>query len=256
MGTCRFILTNYAETATVKNGTGGSPTPPARTEVSPFVMERALNSDRRSLWKLGAANAGTEWQVDLDLGSAKAVDGAAVHGISCPGGTISAIWVGYVDDTVYPSIAYVPIQALTMNGRDAGLDFASFTKRYWFFLIYATAAPVLGRLVLGPVTDLGLAPNFGALSAPRQNRLEQVGEDGSVTLNVLGHPGHDFELEFNPCTQAKRDAVAALHNYPGTLTYFDPEDRCFETILRDGRPDPRRVGADAYSVSLEMTRLP
>lgn len=256
MATSRFIITNHAETATVKNGTGGSPTPPARTEVSPFVMERALNADRRSLWKAGAANSGADWQVDLDLGSAKAANGAAAHGISCPGGVISAVWIGYINDTVYPSSNYVPIQTLPLNGRDAGDDFAQFTFRYWFFLIQATAAPVIGRLVLGPVVDIGLAPNPGSESSPYQHRLEQVAEDGSVTLNVLGHPGHDFALNFDPCLNTHRDTLRTVAAHPGSVTYLDPEGKCFEALVRGGRPRGASVASTASRVSLEMSRLP
>lgn len=255
MATCRFIVTNYAETATVKNGTGGSPTPPVRTEVSPFVMERALNADRRSLWRAGAANDGSDWLIDLDLGSAKAVNGAAALGLSCPGGVINSIWVGYIDDTVYPSANYVPIQTLPLNGRDAGDDFAEFTKRYWFFLISATAPPVIGRLVLGPVVDIGLAPNPGSESSPRQNRLEQVDETGGVTLNVLGPPGHDFVLSFEPCLNSHRDLLRTVASHPGTVTYLDPENLCYEVLVRGGVPRGAPVGVGASAVSLELVRV-
>lgn len=257
MSTCRFVVTNLAETATVKNGTGGSPTPPARSEVSPFVMERALNADRRSLWKCGAQNAigTTGWQKDLDLGSAKLVQAAAVHGISCPGGAITSVWIGYIDDSVYPSSNYVPVQALAANGRDYGVVLTNaLTKRWWFLLVDATAAPLIGRVVLGALTDVG-APNPGAEASPVQNRIEQVGADGSLTLNTLGPPGQDIVLSFDPCLNATRDALHAVCAHPGTLSYFGSDGKCLEVFARRGRPATAGVNSRMSSVALELARV-
>ena len=257
MATARFILANMAETATWKNGTGGSPTPPARSEVAPFTMERALNADRRSLWKLGAPNDGSDWLADLDFGSAKTVSGAAVHGISCPGGVISAVWIGYINDTVYPSTLYVPIQAMPLNGRDAGATFGPFTYRYWFLIFQATAAPVVGRVKLGEVVDIGNAPDPGSNSTPSQNRIEQEMEDGSFNINELGEPGHDFSLSFDPVLPATRDKLESLHRHRGSLTYFDPRNRCFEVVLRQGARMPTSSrGPNADAVAPELARLP
>lgn len=254
----RFILTNYAETATVKNGTGGSPTPPARTEVAPYVMERALTPDRRTVWQAGAANAAGDWEMDLDLGSAKAVRAVAVHGVDCPGGTITDIWVGYINDTVYPSANYVVVDNLERNGRDFGLVLSQvFTYRYWFLVVDATAAPVIGRVVLGALTDVGLGPNPGARMSPHQNRLEQENEDGSVTILELGHPGHEFEYSFAPVLPAHRDLVESLSAVRGTFTHFDPRGRCFEVWLRNrARVESSRDGVDVDSVSIQLARVP
>lgn len=257
MATCRFVLTNVAENATVLNGTAGSPTPPVRSELAPFTMERALNPDRRSLWRAGAANdvsAGTDWQLDIDLGSAMAVNVATLHGLSCPGGAITAVGAGYLDS--YPSGTYVLIGGMLLNGRDAHMVFSTFTKRYWTFLIQATAAPVVGRVVLGQTVDLALAPNPGSESSPFRNRAEQELEDGSFNINELGSPGHSFALTFDPASASTRIALESLHGVPGSLTYIDPRDRCFEVLLRQGRVGERRIGTAHDGLSIEMARLP
>lgn len=259
MGTCRFILGNYAATALIKNGSGGSPTPPVRSEVAPFVMDRALNGHRRSLWKAGAQNSTigiSGWQLDLDFSLDREVTGVALHGITCPGGEITGITPFYLE--AYPGgpSDYIGTQPVTFNGRDAQAYFPNLAERYWSILIEATAAPVIGRIVIGSLLDLGVAPNPGSQSSEHQNRLEQVADDGSVTLLELGYPGHDFTLNFDPCTAAVRGMLQAIAAHPGSVTYIDPEDRCFEVFVRGARPDTSSVNTSMYSVSLEMARLP
>ena len=256
MATARFILANLAENATLLNGTGGAPTPPVRSEVSPFTMERALNSERRSLWKAGAQNSvgSPGWQLDLDLGAAASINAAAVHGIRCPGGVINAIAAGYLD--TYPSLTYVYIGGMVLNGRDAHITFSTFSKRYWSFFIDATAAPIIGRVKLGTILDIGLAPNPGSESSPFRNRVETQLEDGSISLNELGDPGHDFSLAFDPVTPIYRDRLESLHAHPGTLTYIDPRNRCFETFLRQGRVGSTSNGENAAGNRVEMGRCP
>lgn len=259
MGTCRFVLNNFAEAATVKSGTGGTPPAAVRSEVAPFVMERCLNADRRSLWKSGAQNAtgAAGWQIDLDLGGVKAVQYAGIHGIDCPGGIVQGIWIGATVNDTNVGDADLVIHSLTANGRDYGYPIGTFSKRYWWLYVQATAAPVIGRLVLGTLTDLGLAPNPGAESTPFRNRLEQGFPGGSFNLNELGDPGRDFSLSFDPvASQSQWDAIEQLSGYAGSLIYLDPADRAFEVIIRGGRVRCTRSGAELQTRSLEMARLP
>lgn len=253
MATCRFILANKAQTATILNGSGGGA--PARTEVSPFVMERLLNADRRSLWKAGAPTytAPNQWQIDLDLGSAQDVNAAALHGLSCSGGVISAAGVFYYN--TYPTV-FIGIGGMALNGRDAGMSFSTFNKRYWSILIEATGTPTLGRIVLGTLTDIGLAPSPGSRSSPRRNRIEQELEDGSLNINEIGFPGHDFAFNFQVATPAYRTLLEAVQAAGGTITYFDPRGRWFEIFIRRGQLECARLGEDADSLALEAGRLP
>lgn len=266
MGTCRFILTNLAAGATVLNGTGGAGWPMPRSEVSPFVVERSLNSERRSLWRSAAAYdplglGGFDRSVDLDLGNAVTINAAAVLGCSTPVGNIPYAEVGFYN--AYPPTSQLAISLLQINGRDAGIDFSSlaFTKRYWYLRVdgsgtSAAEAPTVGRLVLGQVYDLGMAPNPGSESTPFRNRLEQGQQDGSIHVHELGYPGHDFTLNFEPVTPAQADLVLALNSARGSVIYIDPDDRFFEVIIRGARIRNIRHYAGVRGVSLEMSRLP
>lgn len=261
MGTCRFVLNNLAENATIKNGSGGSPTPPARSEVAPFVMERALRDDRRSLWKTGAPNDvfyfGVGYQADIDLGSAGLVSSISLHGLSCPGGSLSSLEVGYF--TSYPSITPNPTGNLNLSSttpRDLGLRFTEVGARYWYVVIHASAAPVIGRVKIGALLDLGIAPNPGSTSSPFRNRLEQVLEDGSVIVNEVGYPGRDIGLNFDPITPATGAQLETIQRFPGPVTYYDQDDNCFECIVRGGRVELARVGGGLLSAQLNLTVLP
>lgn len=260
MANARFLLTNLAASATVKNGTGGSPTPPARSEVSPFVMERVLNDDRRSLWKLDAPNdtiVGGSYQLDLDLGSSQAATCMGLHGLSCPGGEITAISFGFM--STYPTSSYVeilPVTGATTLERDVVVTFPSVSKRYWYYWIEATAAPVVGKVSLGTHLDVGAAPNFGSSFTPFRNRIEQTLEDGSVLVNELGDSGGDFSLSFSPVTLATFANFRTLQQARGTMIYIDPDENGYEVFLKGGRLQSSKLGGDLYSVSLELGRCP
>jgi len=258
VATCRFILGNLAETATVKNGSGGGA--PARSEASPLVMERALNPHRRSLWKGGSANCilgYTAYQLDIDvgfIGGAQQCTAAAIHGLSSNIQLADLYTLAAYPGTV-PD--YVGLDSVTVSGRDAHSVFPSLASQYWSLVLTTSSGPpTVGRLVLGSLVDLGVAPNPGSQSSEHQHRLEQVAEDGSVTLLELGYPGHDFTLNFDPCSQAVRTKLRAIAAHRGSVTYIDPENRCFEVFVRGGRPDTSSVNTSFSSVSLEMARLP
>lgn len=260
MANARFLLTNLASTATVKNGTGGSPTPPARTEISPFTMERALNDDRRSLWKLDAPNDvifGGSYQLDLDLGSSKAVTCMGLHGLSCPGGEITSISFGSMNS--YPTSSYSELGFASGAGvlaRDVVVTFPSTAKRYWYFWVEATASPVIGKVSLGTHLDIGAAPNFGSEFAPFGNRIEQTLEDGSVLVNELGDDGGDFSLSFQPVENIVLANLNLVQQTRGTVVYIDPDDNGYEVFLKGRRLRIARLGGGLYSAGLDLGRCP
>lgn len=260
MANARFLLENKLATATVLNGTAGTPTPPARTEVDPFVMERALNSDRRSVWKLDAEN-GTYfpygYQLDLDAGASTTLDCIALGGLSCPGGEIVEIKVGYLN--AYPSGGYNEVAGVVLSGsaeRDGVAVFTSTSKRYWFVWIDATASPVIGSLRGGLMMDVGAAPNFGSQMTPFRNRVEQQLEDGSILINELGPDGADFSLNFSPILESSGALLLNLQKTAGSVTYVDPDDVGYEVFLKGGRVNIVRLGGGVVSASLELGRCP
>lgn len=260
MANARFLLENKFTTASVLNGTGGSPTPPVRTEVAPWLMERALNSDRRSVWKLDAEN-GTfypyGYQIDIDLGTATAVDCIALGGLSCPGGEIVEIWVGYANS--YPTSSYQTMGSINLAAtveRDAVVTFSSQSKRYWFVWIDATAPPVIGCVRGGTMLNVGAAPNFGSQMAAFRNRIEQTLEDGSVLINELGPDGADFSLNFSPVLEATGVLLKKLQQTSGTFVYVDPSGIGYEVFLKGGRVNIASAGGGLVSVNVDLGRCP
>ncbi len=265
MATCRFILENLLAGASVLNGTAGSPTPPARSEVAPFVMERALNSDRRSLWQANAPNAtagfpffGSGYQIELDAGANVTLDTFAFHGLSCPGGTINLIHVG--THPAYPSALYNTMADTSDYGpivRDACITTSvPQTARYWWIWFDSSAAPVVGRIVGGLKVDLGVAPNPGAETTTFQNRIEQSMQDGSVNVNSLGYPGKRFTWNFDPILVGTRNLIRSVAAAPASVSYIDPDNICHEALISGGSVKVVRHYDGLYGASMEGIGLP
>lgn len=259
MSNSRFSITNYAEAATIKNGSGGGA--PARDETSPFLMERALNADRYSLYKTGSG--GAAFAIDIDLGSIKAVRVAAMLGLTLVPTTGAAILTIYYASSYYPG-AWSTFGATDIwqdGRRDSGVVASAATSaRYWRFnLVLGGGATdfTLGRLWLGNTSshDLGGRHSPGGESSPFQNRLEQGQQDGSIVLTTLGYPGRDFTLPFNQVPETKRNMLTGVAAVQGSVVFVDAEDDIYEVVVRGGRASVSQAGL-LYSAGLEMARLP
>lgn len=259
MANSRFVLTNYAESATVKNGSGGSA--PNRDETSPFVMERALNADRRSLWKSGLGTGLIN--VDLDLGAARSISYAGLHGLTTLPSDSSGLLSIYYATSYYPGSWSTFGSTVWASGdRDCGVvTTANTSARYWRFAITLGSPATdlsLGRLVLGNALtyDLGGIHSPGGESSPFQNRIEQALQDGSINLNTLGFPGRDFTLPFHQATSTTRNLMKAIAAWPGSVIFIDAEGAAYEVIVNGGRLNRQLTAANLYSLLLEMRRLP
>lgn len=256
MSNSRFSLTNYVESGTIKNGSGGGA--PATNESSPYLMTRAQNSDRRSLWKTSAGTSPILF--DIDLGSAKSIQVGAVLGLttlpSDDGGTLTVQYAS----SYYPG-AWTTLGTATWaaGDRDVGVIAAAQSYRYWRFSIAPTSMLNLsaGRLWLGDLAayDLGGIHSPGGVSSPFQNRLEQAMADGSFNINTLGFPGRDFSLPFEQVPSATRDLLMTVAAQSGTVLFADADDDVYEVLVRGGRANSARSGL-LYSTGLEMARLP
>lgn len=260
MANARFLLENIFENATVLNGTGGSPTPPARSEVAPFVTERVLNRDRRSVMKFDTSN-GTYfaggYQIDLDTGSNVSADCIALGGLSCPGGEIIEIHVGYANS--YPTSSYFFLGSINLAAtteRDAVIPFVSASKRYWCVWIDATASPVVGCVRGGTMLNVGAAPNFGSQMSAFRNRIEQTLEDGTVLINELGDEGADFSLSFSPVLEYNGTLLRQVEKKSGTFIYVDPSNIGYEVFLKGGRINITPIGGGMVNVGMELGRCP
>lgn len=259
MSNTRFLLTNRAETATVKNGSGGGA--PARDETSPFTMERALNADRRSLWKSSSGVSSVLF--DIDLGAAYSISVGALLGFTpLSAGGFVGFDLSYAA-TYYPAGWTLAGTTSSVAGdRDLGAILASVSARYWRFAITLSASPNIsvGRVFLGSYSsgghDLGGIHSPGGISAPFQNRLEQVMDDGSSNINALGFPGRDFTFPFNMVTATVRDKLMAIAAATGSVVLVDAEDKAYEVLVTGGRCNVARNTDSLFNVVLECRRLP
>jgi hypothetical protein len=252
-------VTNLLATATLKNGTGGGA--PAREETSPYVMENLKGSDRSTVWQTSLAPP-SPTQIDFDLGSNKTVTAVGMLGYREATGVVNTMLKVY---SAASASGYVPgvwtLQATIVNigdsTRDVGAIIASVSHRYWRFEFpLPTGQFSVGRFWIGNPTDLGLYHSPGALFSRYQNRLETPQPNGSIVIAPLGDPGMDIVLPFNYATSALKTTLAALVDQPGSFLLIDPDANFYEVILKQGRVPVTRNFNSAYSITLEMQRLP
>lgn len=149
----RFVLINRIEQsiASLKNGTGGAP---ARDEVTGFLMERMMNSDRHTLWK---QNSGANMNVDIDLGADVGINIGALLGhrptVAGAAGITSADVFGVPAAAGYPPAGWgVSFGTIALaSGRDAGVGMADHTVRYVRFALTVGSPFTLGRMVIGAI---------------------------------------------------------------------------------------------------------
>jgi len=249
MSNTRLGVTNLLAAGTIANGTGGGP---ARSEVAPFVMDRVLIGDRRSLWIAGAQNAdtGTTWEIVFNLGSSKSFSMASLHAVEGVG--LTQVNVGKY--TSYPSTR-VSIGNMVQNGRDWGMSFASESAQYVSYKVSGTDLVSVGGGFLGVVSDLGVIglPDF--ITTPRRIRTEIPQTDGDYIVNDTGRMGHEFEMTFYAKDLTELGVYEALINTGGSIVLLDERDRCFEVLVVGGAL-PTRRRFTGYQVTLQMVRRP
>lgn len=260
MSNTRFILTNWAEAGTVKNGSGGGA--PARDEDGLFTMERALNSDRRSLWK--SSSGGATIYFDIDLGGIHSIDSVSVHGFTSASAATSSGGGGLVVEqasSYYPGAWISAGQAFWAQGqRDVGVVFSTVSKRYWR-VSFTPDTPndiSVGRIVIGRTTNynLGGIHSPGGVENHFQNRLEQVMEDGSFNINSIGFPGADFTFPFNKSPDATRQLMRDIAAAPGSVILVTADDEYYEVLITRGMASVGRSSGTLFDVALEARRLP
>ena len=250
MSNSRFGYQNLLDPAAVvvANGDGIGP---VRSEVAPYLMERAMDGERSTFWQAGAANqdSGFAWEIVFDFGApvaatmmaALAVDGSGLA--SCNAGVYSS----------YPSTKSA--NNLIRNGRDWGLTFASKSSQYWFFKVVATELHKVGDFYIGPHVDLGIVGNTNFDTTPYRVRNEQPQTDGSFNVNDADRMGHDFEMQFLAKNLTDTAKYEALISKPGTVIHIDERDRTFEVLIRGGRLPTNRAHGRRI-ISLSMVRQP
>ena len=260
MANTKLGFTNWVDSATLKNGTGGAA--PALDETSPYTMAKVLTTDRYTLWKTAAVPAAT-LNLDIDLGANRAVTAIGLLGYRP---SVAGIVTSVEVSSAAAAAGYVPaawtvqatITGIVLDPRDIGAVINSVSHRYWRFTFNnaGTAAWTLGRLWLGSSTDLGAIHTPGGLYAPFRNRLETPLPGGAVVLTDLGDPGADFVHPWAQIESSLRSTLLGLNAKRGSFLLIDSGGSFFEVYLRRGRVP---IGQDShilYDINLDMARLP
>lgn len=260
MANTKIGILNRADTATLKNGTGGGA--PALDETSPYLMSNVTVADRYTIWKTANPPSGSPVTLDLDFGSNRVVTAIGLLGYR-PVGALGATSVAIssaASAAGYPPAgwtAQATINGISGNPRDIGAVIASVNHRYWRFEFTNVGAFSLGRVWLGDTTDLGAIHSPGGLYAPFRNRLETPLPGGAVVLTDLGDPGADFTLPWESIELALRNTlITNLHSLPGPVLLIDADANFFEVYARGGRVTTVRKYTSLFDANIELARLP
>jgi hypothetical protein len=261
-GSLRFWWNNLAESATLKNGTGGAA--PADDEVSPWIMENAQNKDRTFVWQQ-SAGAGTT-NHDLDLGSDQSIGFFAMLGHRGAPSTA----VGVASSSVkYETAAtgYVPGSLSTAGSitvgsgvRDAYLLLSNnVIGRYVRNAITATTAFTLGRWFIASKTpDLDL----GVISSPGRDRVlvkpileNEVGSNPTKTR--VGDNHYSLTLPYNDIGATLVASLRTLAARDDSFVMIDYDGNIFEAML-EGDTMSERLTFDLpemFDVTLRIRTL-
>lgn len=232
MGTIRLVTANLVELyGVLKNGTGGGA--PARDEVAPYVMENALQHDRRVLWQQLSGGA---MQYDIDLGAARQVRALGLHGhrpLDAGGGVLSA--TGQYASSYPPGGGWTNAGVISLVGaRDAVTVLAATqTFRYWRLAFDTVGGPfTLGKIMLGQIVDLGQNPSTQVERLRLPNVLDRTaGEDPIVT--IVGDIRTRFTLRFRSIIGGVLGTLRALAAVGQSFILIDRDDVGWEVIVVD-----------------------
>jgi hypothetical protein len=264
MPNTRFLLTNHAVVnATLLNGTGGGA--PALEQSTGFPMTNALTNDRYTLWKTSTAPA-SPTVFDLDLGQNRSIASASIHGLRVSSLTILSVNIyRSTEANGYPP---VDLSSWTSTGsfstisapRDIGTSFTAVSARYWrfeFSVSYAGSAFfTLGKLGLGPLSDLGFVYSPGSQETIVRYRTEASTPAGQTVINDFGDTGRLWSLQFDSITGATLTTLQSLAAQSGSFIYVDDAGVYYDVILQGGRLARTRRFNDLYSTTVELQRLP
>ena len=256
MANLRFLTLNLVQAfGALKNGTGGGA--PARDEVAPYVMENAMDRDRRTLWQ---QSSGAGMTFDIDLLAAKNVTYCGIHGLrGVGGGGVGVCDVQYA--TSYPPGGWTNFGTLTPAGaRDAYALVGQQNARYWRFdFSIVSSAFSIGKLWLGVVNvDLG----FSFTARRERPRLPTIiersmAEDPFVT--VRGDVRTEFEIDFFNVTATTLSNLRNLVLSGNSFIMLDFNDNVYEVICPDSTLEVSTkfaAGATAlYDVTMRLETL-
>ena len=252
MANTRFLITNYLKTAILKNGTGGAP---ARDEVSPYVIEQAVNSDRFSVWRASSAGC----RVDFDLTGAASNVSTQVGAVLGIKGGLSSVAFSLDPTGSYPP-PYTVVSTPTVNGARNVISIAGspINARFASFL-FATSGSAfeVGRLVVGQIDS-----DIGIISSPGYDKTTQVPAQeyrtfaGVPVTNYGIGPYKTFSIPFGSITattNAKLDALATLKQ---SVILIDHNDVAYECRVMQYNFVQIVAAVPLFNGVLELVELP
>lgn len=253
MSNSRLVFTNYATTATIRNGLAGAP---ARDETAPFVMDNAVTADRYTPWQTSATPANPV-DLDIDLGGAKTVTCAAVHGFRQAGANPMTFTLWSSPDHVTWTQQGGAAALTNLPARDAGLVIASVLARYWRFEFADFGGQFsVGRVMVGSITDLGFIGAPGLQFSRGRTRLETPIPSGAVVLRDLGDRTASSHLPWQFATSAKMSTLLGIRDQAGSFTFFDADDNVWEVYARGGQVTGQRQWTSLFDEDCELVVMP
>lgn len=262
----RFYVTNYAHTATLKNGTTGAP---ARDEDPDWIMEQALNASRGTPWLTSDAPA-DPMEYDADLGATRSVHGlgllgfiGAASGISFP----ANLFLQYATGSTYPpaSWTYYPIPSLSLVGQPRNVAaFALGPVSMRFIRFTFDSNPVgskfgLGHFfIAGAGVDMVVAYSPGAGRAYLHERQNNPTLDRTRVKTQVGRDHVDETITFNKLDNAGLAKLLAIFT-PKPFVMVTPFGEVKEMDLSEQgvrtTHDSGHVTDDRWSVTLDLEHL-
>lgn len=266
MGTTRFSLSNFVDSATVLNsgaGAHGGVGRPSLDQDADFPMSNVTLPDRFTLWKSTGTLDPTD--IDLDMGAAKQVRFVALLGFRF---ALPPAFFGFID--IYSSTTYAPAVwtnrgsiAISTGSRDFYLDIGStINARYWrveFHGASTSPAPwTLGRIwMAGNPTDLGILYSPGASRSPRRVRTTLETDGGVPVTFDKGDKRRRFVYGYQRVPDAIRSTLESLMDKTGSFFYLDHNDTPYEVrVDQELTLSHQWNNPPLWELSLTMEQLP
>jgi len=271
MGTTRLARPQFNwvtnGNSTLKNGTGGSPTPPPLTQDADYPMGNLQHADRHTVWSTGGSAPATIL-VHYDLGSDRAVKLVGFLGLNRALATDafpSTVDVGSRTAAQGYSATegdYATASSVAATNRVDNVAVVNVTARYWQFAfkLVPSSGFTLGKVVLhsSGLDDLGIAYAPGAERHIIRPRAATRTPGGALAATNLGNNYNAFVLPFRSVTSTELAMLQALTLVTEPFIYIDSyADEVWECIARPEFARVHRWGPspNLFDVTLEFEGL-
>lgn len=227
MSSLRVSKINKAETATIKNGSGGGA--PARFDTSPWAAENALTKSRKVLW-VGTGSGDLDVAI-TDGSSNTAVQVVGLLGCSgSPTGSagITSVAFKYQAGTYTPGGSFTTMTgagALTVGavGRNAAIFLAASVNLATLRIsITAGSAFTVGRIFAGTIeVDTTILWSPGKQLRYVQPTARVEGIDQHPSISPSGYPFFEYAIPYSELDETKLALVQTIGRYSGPFLLHD-----------------------------------